>query len=202
MLRTDELARLYNQGAQRNFRNDGQLMPIIAFHGGPVELIVQLQPGPLHPSDQLCAIAFGYAGVLPSTHIVTVTESWQKRFNPEDQMEGNGIERGYLENLAQSGDTTVHTALLVTVTEVKTGDCQVWSNDVDEGDEPRLLNAPSPEGLGVVGSGSLPERILDAYREGVEVGAPVDGTWQDITDLFVALGLISSTMDFANSRWN
>ncbi len=45
MLRTDELARLYNQGAQRNFRNDGQLMPIIAFHGGPVELIVQLQPG-------------------------------------------------------------------------------------------------------------------------------------------------------------
>lgn len=197
MLTTDQLANLYNTGARINFLASGELMPMIAFHGGVTELLVQLKPGRFHPSDQLCAVAFGFGSVLPCTHIATVTETWKKAFDEGNQPES--MERGYLEELHRKGDTAVHTALLVLIIDVKdAGGSQVWTTDVDADTEPLLMHS------GLEGA-NMGQRVLAAYKHGQGIGHPKAVDWETMGDLLGATGLISSVVQFNADdphRWN
>jgi len=194
MITTEDLARTYSLGARVIYVKDGFLVPIMALHGGPESIIITLSPERgFHPSDQLCAIAFAYGSVTPATHLITVTETWQKAYAAETEEEavaGSRLQRGELEAMAKGGDTSVHTALLVTAIDLKDPPAsQIWTTDVDEDTEASMAFE------GIDPEWSMPSRIYRAWVEGTRTGPPREAgkvTWREITDLMVATKFVES----------
>lgn len=194
---------MYNAAARFNFLKDGELRPVMAFHGGEVELFVQLATGEKwFTSDQFCAVAFGFGSVTPATHVVAVTESWEgsgKLAKMVQELE-LPVDRDFLEKEHAKGSTWVHTSLLVVIADLKdTPSSQVWSTNVDTGTEPhRHDNESSP----------LLWRIVDAYRDGRNNGPPSEAkaTWGAMADIFGGMGLIRGVVVMDTSepvgRWN
>lgn len=194
MITAKDLAVHYMKGAQVMFAVDGEVMPIIAFHGGPTEFIVQLRPNPkFHPSDQSCAIAFAFSTVIEASHLVTVNETWMKKFDPDEQPES--MDRGYLEELHEQGDTDVHTALLVIAGDLRDHtNSYVMTRDVDEGDL-ESTEEWTQQDLGLM-QGSMLDRLLYAWDHGQEI--PKEGAmdWPWIATTLAKMEVISQVAVF------
>jgi hypothetical protein len=160
MINTKELAQSYMAGARTIFIETGEVMPILAFHGGPTNLLVQLMPNPdFHPSDQAVLATFSFATVLDASHVVAVNESWVKKFGPDD--EPTSMERGDLERWHGEGDLSVHTGLLVVCANVAHhGDSVVMTRDVEEDESEKYTE----DDLAM--TGSYLHRLLEAWEAG------------------------------------
>ena len=181
LLSTQQLAASYMEGAQQNYKEHGVLESIVAFHGGPQELIVQIRRNPdQHPSDQVVSVVFMYSTVLDISHVVSVNEAWVKAFTESDppmsREEAESIPRGWLEERVGT-DPAIHTALMVLVVDVKhPTNSAIWHYDADTGGEILKFNLEDPD------DGSMPSRIYHAYLEAKQIGPPPEGAdWETVT---------------------
>lgn len=109
-----ETAEKYAALARINYERDGDLAPILVFHG--VRTAICLMKGSENmPEAYGRTLAIG-ATILQPDYVVTVTEVWMKdsRFTNREDVDATveSIKRGDLQRAAEAGDTTVHTALM------------------------------------------------------------------------------------------
>lgn len=191
MIDSKKLADGYMAGARLLFMEDGEVEPIVAFHGGPTDLLVQLMPNEkFHPSDQAVAVCFSFATVIEATHVVAVNETWMKRFVVEEDK--FSLERGDLERMHKAGDPAVHTALLVIVGDLRHHeDSVVATRDVEEAESEKW----DTEELHL-GSGSYLDRLLAAWDHGKKIvaeSAPPPGSdWVVVAAMLAKMQAISS----------
>lgn len=199
-MNTAELATLYNIGARVNFAADGSIRPMLAFHGGPTELLVPCT-AKWHPADTYCAVAWAMGCAIPATHLVTVTEAWGAEVHvPTVADLPPEVQRGWLQEQHEKGAMQVDTVLMVQV--IDTADLaasELWINRVDHDTAPRRDTFEM--------EGSMVQRIFDAYREGQAKGMPAGSgwNWHHVAELLIVGGAAETVIEYHPDkphRWN
>ena len=126
----ESIARLYAEGMIKNYTEDGHLIALLAIHHTDGEYICALSEMAVQDVQQSYLLLLSAIGGLldeDPTFVVTVMEAWAKRESlPEgtdwDEAIANeaisSYPRGRLSEMAEAGDTTVYTSLVVTVYDV------------------------------------------------------------------------------------
>jgi hypothetical protein len=108
-----ERARLYAEGARKNYEGYSSLAPMVALCCDTKVLMAMAYGATDDQPTQFGQIVIALAGRFRPHTIVTVCEGWRKAYQPEESSEAEKIERGDLGRMAAAGDTTVTTSLMV-----------------------------------------------------------------------------------------
>jgi len=189
MTQAQDLANEYMLGARLNYSPKLSLQVIVALQGGETELIIGLdRECPTFPSDLMVLVTAMFTSVVDTPYLVTVNECWMKGdITREREKE---MQRGDLQRLAEQGDASVHTSLVVQAI-----DCQNFEESViktydveaDEEHQHRVGTDDNPEFVG------LPHRIYGAYRAGRIASEQklMDG-WQAVAAYAAGRGYITT----------
>jgi len=157
------------------YEDDHAVRPVLFFIDNE-NRVVFMHPGPrvedLHPTDAYAEIVYRIGKVHPWRYIGTCTEAWsQEKPASEEEMARERIdtppnwERGTLQKLAEAGDTSVSTTVLVMVVDLKNrlGGCTIMSKVLKE--EPVEWDILTTEGDA---QGAMVDLIRDAYEQAPE----------------------------------
>lgn len=153
------LAERVAEGAIANYGRDGHLSPIVLGFdddgANKAAVLVQITPenGGAPPAAGAATMLLG--AVWGCRYVVMVSETWTKSFADDERLDR--LERGHLEGLAQDGDTSVHTALLIAAFDLEDLDAShTLMYDVD--DHMRRTDMPG------LHQGAIADEVASAAR--------------------------------------
>jgi hypothetical protein len=176
-----ETADMVLDQAIANFKEAGELAPVVMMRGGNRDAIAMLKLEGNTPKVIGMVLA-SLGALLESKMAIFVSETWSKSMREEQVEDGVRLahRRGDLEKMHQMGDASVHTSLLVSVWDFTDLDNSLTVM-VDTDDDYRRTDMPG------VGEGAVSDmvratvRILPTLIE----SKPPEAGIKDITDILV-----------------
>lgn len=182
--------RQYAESAANNARaiyeDRGRVEPMLMLIGESGESILQIKLSEDIPAAMGRTLYATVAVLQPHT-VVTVAETWMKRFNPEDAPMKDGephLERGQLQRMHEGGDETIKTNLMTIAWRLDESET-ITIGDMVLTEEPLAFEREVFEGAQ---TGNFYDCVYGGWRGGLGLKPPEDVDRDTLARLLAIIG--------------